>query len=225
MKKTIILFMCIALLSAIIIGCDSEAGLPGSDSSDNENLGTTESDGNEIGRETPGSSTTPDVPDPNVPDPNVPDPNAPDPNETGGSGGNGEPLEEVLQKVYDSLDESLQLPFLMTTPLSNDMEYGEQGVAYYIGTKDVPFIEGVASEAAIGAIPYSVVLLRLEHNANMENAKSLIRDNVDPMKWICALADFVVVDSVGDLLILIMTNNDSSPGLGAAIHEGFLNLG
>ena len=212
MKKTLILLLSIVLLAASLVGCGGEAEAPSASPSDSDASSPTptESDGNDIGREPPETSFPPD---------------GPAPPETEGSGESGESLEELLQKVYDGIDESLELPFLMTIPLSNDMEYGEQGVAYYIGTKDVPFSEGIASEAAIGAIPYSVVLLRLERNTDVENAKKLIRDNVDPMKWICALADFVEVDSVGDLLILIMTSNENSPGLGAAIHEGFLNLG
>jgi len=134
-------------------------------------------------------------------------------------------VEDILQRIYDGLDESIQLPFLMNVPLSDDMGVANDGIRidYYIGVSGVQFTEGVASEAAIGGA-YSVCLLRMEKNADIEKAKKDIEDNVDPNKWICYLADTVIVDNVGDLLILIMTNDETVPGLGQAIHDSFLRL-
>ena len=134
-------------------------------------------------------------------------------------------VEEILQKIYDNVDKDVQLPFLMSTPLSNDMgiENDSIKIEYYIGSNDIPFIEGVASEAAIGGA-YSVVLLRLEKSANVDAVKTGIQNNVDPNKWICYIADTVIVDNIGDLVILIMTNNETMPGTADAIHDSFKNL-
>jgi hypothetical protein len=48
-----------------------------------------------------------------------------------------------------------------------------------------------------------------------------IRNNVNPQKWICVGVDRenVIVDSIGDLVILIMSDNGPQ-----ALHEAFLNL-
>jgi hypothetical protein len=134
-------------------------------------------------------------------------------------------VDEILQRIYDGLDESIRLPHLMSIPLSEDMGTENDGIkiGYYIGSTGIPFTEGVASEAAIGGA-YSVCLLRMTGNADIEKAKKDIKDNVDPSKWICYTADIVIVDNIGDLVILIMTNNETMPGVGQAIHDNFKEL-
>ena len=145
------------------------------------------------------------------------------------SSGNGKNIEgtveEILQQIYEGLEDSSQLPFLTNIPLFEDIGEGNDGrkISYYIGAKGIPFIEGIASEAAIGGA-YSVCLLRMENNADIEKAKKDIKDNVDPNKWICYTADTVIVDNIGDLVLLIMTNNQTAPGLGNAIYDSFKKL-
>jgi hypothetical protein len=134
-------------------------------------------------------------------------------------------VDEVLQRIYDGLDKTIQLPFLMSIPLSEDMGLENDGIkiSYYIGTTGIPFTEGVASEAAIGGA-YSVCLLRMKNNANIEKAKKDIKDSVNPSKWICYTTDVVIVDNIGDLVILIMTNDETAPGVGQARHDSFKKL-
>ncbi|MDR0248223.1 MAG: hypothetical protein LBI44_00950 [Oscillospiraceae bacterium] len=134
-------------------------------------------------------------------------------------------VDEILERVYGGLDESAQLPMLMSIPLSEDMGVANDGIRidYYIGQTGIPFTEGVASEAAIGGA-YSVCLLRMADGADIEKAKADIRAGVKPDKWICYTADTVIVDNIGDLVILIMTNNESAPGLGQAIRDSFGKL-
>ena len=75
----------------------------------------------------------------------------------------------------------------------------------------------------IGSIAYSVVLVRMEENADIEAAKKAIKENVNPRKWICAevAEEDVIVKSKGDLIILIMVENET---LREKIEEGFDNL-
>ena len=63
----------------------------------------------------------------------------------------------------------------------------------------------------------------MEENADIEDAKTKIEENVDPRKWICAEVekDDVIVKSKGDLIILIMVENET---LREKIEEGFDNL-
>jgi len=134
-------------------------------------------------------------------------------------------VEEILERIYDGLGEDVQLPFVMNAPLSEDMGVENDGIriTYYLGVTGIPFAEGVASEAAIGGA-YSICLLRMEKGADIEKAKKDIKDNVDPRKWICYMADVVIVDNIGDLVILIMTNDETAPGLGQAIYDSFKAL-
>ena len=75
----------------------------------------------------------------------------------------------------------------------------------------------------IGAIAYSVVLVRMEDGADIEAAKTAIKENVNPRKWVCVEVpeEDVIVKSKGDLIILIMVENET---LRTKIEEGFDNL-
>jgi len=129
-------------------------------------------------------------------------------------------LEELMEKLYANVDESVQLPFVGNIELSEDMAFPESGIVYYIGAKGIPFTEGIASEAVIGAIPHSLVLLRMADNADIAAAKERIRTSVDPMKWICAgvTREEVIVDSIGNLLFMVLSND------GPALHDAFKKL-
>ncbi|MCL1866187.1 MAG: hypothetical protein FWF82_02130 [Oscillospiraceae bacterium] len=115
------------------------------------------------------------------------------------------------------------LPIAPIQELTKDGNQGGQPITYYIGADDVDFTEAVASEPMING-GYSVVLLRMGENADIETEMAKIKNNVDPGKWICQVIDpqNVVVDSVAGLIILIMTNDD---GQREGIHEAFLALG
>jgi len=146
-------------------------------------------------------------------------------NSSSGGGKNVEgTTEELLQKIYDGVDKSITLPFVMNVPLTENMgASGGSGIKYYLGVEGIPFKEGIASEAAIGGA-YSVCLIRLNSGADVEKVKKDIKDNVDPSKWICYTADTVIVDNIGDLVILIMTNEKNMPGMAKAIHDSFKKL-
>lgn len=132
--------------------------------------------------------------------------------------GAGEPhvegtLEELMQRVYDNSGIE-EFPSLGNTIIT------EENKTYFLGSPDVPMADGLASEAMISAIAHSVCLVRLPEDADVENAKKLIRENVNPNKWICVGVDEsdVIVDNIGDLVILIMAEGADK------LHESFLSL-
>jgi len=133
-------------------------------------------------------------------------------------------LADLAAQIYANLGSEVQAPFTMEEKLTEDGTAFVNNVEYFIGAKGIPFSEGLVSEAAIGAIPYSLVLLRMEPDADIEAAKTQIKDGVDLAKWICANATDIVIDNIGDLVLMVMWNDDHSPGLGQAIHESFLGL-
>ena len=128
-------------------------------------------------------------------------------------------LSELMQKLYDSIDPPIEfVPVNIAFTESGD-EFGKP-VDYFIGSSDVPFAEGLASEPAMGAIPHSIVLLRMKPDADIEAAKKLMKDTVDPRKWICVGVDpsDVIVDSIGDLVVVIISKRS------ADFHEAFKQL-
>ncbi|MDR0326333.1 MAG: hypothetical protein LBI19_09595 [Oscillospiraceae bacterium] len=210
MKKLVTIAICLALLASCLAGCASQSPSPSSSPSPSENSPSP-----------PANNVSPEPTPSEEPSP----PEESDGNGNGGAGGGLEgSLEDIIQKIYDKIDPSVEMPFTMNTELSEDMGVEEDDfrapIEYFIFAKGIPFSKGVASEAAIGAIPYSLVLLRLESGANVEDVKKTIRDNANPAKWICVGVDpgDVIVDNIGDLVVLIMSDNSK------AIHEAFLKL-
>ena len=122
-------------------------------------------------------------------------------------------LDSLMTKIYKELPQDKTPMMLMNT------EVNEENVEYYLGTADIEYEEALASESGTGSIAHSVVLVRVKENANIEDIKTKIKDNVDSRKWICVQAEHVVVKNKGNLIILIMTNDGVEE-----LEKGFDNL-
>lgn len=132
-------------------------------------------------------------------------------------------LTEIMEKIYTDIKED-EMPMLETVNiLETDPETLDDTIIYTIGTKDIEYKEIYESRPMMGSIAYSVVLVRMEEGADVEEAKKAIKDNVDPRKWFCVWVEpeDVIVKSKGDLIILIMVENET---LRTKLEEGFDNL-
>lgn len=129
---------------------------------------------------------------------------------SGGGGGLTENLETVLQKIYENGNISkdfkeYMLPGLYTTVITED------NMEYYLGKGGLDIKEAIASEHEMDTSAYSLCLVRVNKDADIEKIKKTIQDSVDPMKWICVGVEEenVLVDSIGDVIILVMSNSDA----------------
>ena len=128
--------------------------------------------------------------------------------------GNGEKniegtLEDIMTKLYANIGEE-NLPM----GLSN-MEINSENVESFIGTANVKYTEALANESMVGSIAHSVVLVRLDDSQDPTAAVEEIKNNVNPRKWICVEASNVVVKNKGNLVVLIMSNEELAPKLEA----------
>jgi hypothetical protein len=117
-----------------------------------------------------------------------------------------EPDEElcaILDKVYEGVYEEGNEPELGRYALNSTNE------SFLLGATGLDYECGVASEAMISTVPHSVVLLKMKDGADIEAAKKAVAENADPQKWICVgvSEENVVVESVGNYIILIMDDN------------------
>jgi hypothetical protein len=137
----------------------------------------------------------------------------------GNTGGNISGDLPDLMDTLHNIDPPFEFAPMDTRFTQEGDEYGKP-VEYYIGSPGIPFSEALAREAAIGAVPHSVVLLRMEPNTDIEAAKTAIRENADPWKWVCVGVDpsDVIVDSSGDLVILIISERSVD------VHDAFSGL-
>lgn len=112
-------------------------------------------------------------------------------------------LSDIMNKVYDGVE--AEMPMLLQTELN------DENIEYFLGTTDIDYKEGLASEPMMSSIAHSVVLVRMNEGADIEVAKTKIKESVNPRKWICVEVSEsdVIVDSRGDIIILIMVNDYS----------------
>ena len=129
-------------------------------------------------------------------------------------------LESILEKIYETadIDDSFRAytkDGLMTTEITSE------NVAYYFGTEGIEFESGIASEPMMTSSAYSLTLIRVKEGADIEKLKTDIKENVNPMKWICVGVEpeNIFVDSYEDVVVLIMSDEQ-----GTALYEGFKEL-
>lgn len=125
-------------------------------------------------------------------------------------------LSEIMAQVYEKAPET---EMAMGEPLPIDTADAD-AVKYYLGLDSAEGIkEAVLSEPMIGSIAYSVCLVRCEEGADVETIKKSISDNVDARKWICVVAEKVIVNNCGDVVILIMADEATATGVYDAFKE------
>ena len=75
----------------------------------------------------------------------------------------------------------------------------------------------------MSSIAYSVVLVRMKDGADIEAAKTKIKEKIDPRKWFCVEVpeEDIIVKNKGNLIILIMVEDENTRN---KIEEGFDNL-
>lgn len=122
-------------------------------------------------------------------------------------------LEEIMTKVYEGISDD-EKPMMLTNTVVTS-----ENAEYYLGTDKVEFKEGLASESAVGSVAHSIVLLRVDDNADIESIKTTIKDSINPNKWICVGVEKVEVLSKGNLIIVILDDTT-----GDTIKTNFENL-
>ncbi len=129
-------------------------------------------------------------------------------------------LESILDKIYKNaeVDESFK-DFVENGLLT--IEIKPDNAAYYLGKDGIEFISAIASEPMMSTSAYSLVLVRVNENTDIAKIKTAIKENVDPMKWVCVGVDpdNVIVDNIGDVVFLLMSDFETE-----ALYNSFLGL-
>lgn len=147
--------------------------------------------GNKTNTETPDAPATPDVPT----TPEVPAEQPSDPVLTG-------TLEAIIDAIY-----AITTPPIPVGTMAIDLN-DEFMLSAFTGLTDkTPVKEAAFSEGMMGAQAYSVVLVRLNNEADAQTVAQGIADGVDTRKWICAEADSLRVVAYKDLVLLVMIDS------------------
>lgn len=113
---------------------------------------------------------------------------------------------EIVAKMYEGFGED-ELPML------GEKELVAEELEYNLGLTELDFVEGTISEPMIGSIPHSVVVVRVKEGVDVEKTVADIKTKVNPRKWVCVEAETVLVESKGDIIVLVMSTNDTATKL------------
>ncbi|NDL67055.1 hypothetical protein [Anaerotalea alkaliphila] len=95
-----------------------------------------------------------------------------------------------------------------------------ENLPWFLFMDPVEGAEAVAADAMMSAVAHSVVLARMPEGTDMEALKREVADKADPRKWICVEAEKTVVEVNGNLLLLVMSNDE----VASAVAGHFLDL-
>ena len=83
-----------------------------------------------------------------------------------------------------------------------------RGLFWYLGTDDIKFEAGVASESMITSQAHSIVVLRFADEKQAADAAAKLKTTVDPRKWICVGVDEAKVVAKGKLVCVVMDDEN-----------------
>ena len=113
-------------------------------------------------------------------------------------------LEEIIDRIYEQQSVEFMVG-TMSIDLTDTSEDGLWMLKNGTGLDSAADItEAVTSEAMIGSIPYSLVLVRAADAANAQRVAEAMKSGIDPRKWICVEADDLKVCGYGDVVMLVM---------------------
>lgn len=119
----------------------------------------------------------------------------------------------TLQGIIDSIYAVNPVEFMagsIPVDLTDTSEDGLWALKNYTGLDNADMItEAVASEAMIGSIPYSLVLVRVADPANAEAVAEAMASGIDQRKWICVTADDLLTAYSGDVVMLVMIGSEN----------------
>lgn len=122
-------------------------------------------------------------------------------------------LQEVMAQIYAGVDLDAETKEAMqgfvTDTLTSDNEQA------LLGVEGVSYTEGVYSVPMISSIAYQCVLLRVAPE-DVENVKTMLKENADVNKWVCVSAETVLVENVGDVVLFIMSDQEAAYAVSAS---------
>lgn len=122
-------------------------------------------------------------------------------------------VKAMFNSIYEDLGD--ELPSLETESVdAND----ETLVTTYTGLKSNKYVdELIVSEPFINAQAYSAVVVIAKDGANIEDMKKEMLDNINMNKWVCVSAGKLYITNNGNVIFLIMANDDWAK----PVYEGF----
>lgn len=122
----------------------------------------------------------------------------------------------MLNTIYSK--DTIQLPQLETAVIDVT---DEVQVTTYTGLQSNENVEElVVSVPFINAQAYSVAVVKVKENADIEKMKQEMKDNIDMRRWICVSAEKLYITNYENVIFLVM----SSEELAKPVYDEFKNF-
>ncbi len=111
------------------------------------------------------------------------------------------PVEDMtLADIMAAMEKDVE-----TLPAVGPMELTEENFEMFAFIPYAEGLEGYVSEAMIGAMAHSAVLIRVTGDQDPAEVAAQITENLNPRKWICVEAEKSVVRQYGNTIALVMS--------------------
>ena len=113
-------------------------------------------------------------------------------------------MKDFFGKIYKKIEEQLPKVDTDIIDVSDAME-----VTNYTGLKSNKDVEAiVVSMPFMSAQAYEAVMVKVKNGADIESMKQEMLDNIDMNKWICVSAEKVYVTNSGNVIFMVMSDED-----------------
>lgn len=137
-----------------------------------------------------------------------------------------EPLTDSLDVIIEKIYEQSPTEIAVMTQILELSDTSEDGLWLLKSSTGLDSAEEISeaavSEAMIGSIPYSMVLVRVKDPANAKAVAEKMKAGIDPRKWICVEADDMQVSGYCDVVMLVMIG--SGNGSAQTFTDGFAKV-
>lgn len=128
-------------------------------------------------------------------------------------------LETLLSEIYsyNQFDGNTRQFFDELETVSID----EKNEKAYLGTSDYDYDKAITSIPSSATVPFELTLIRVAEDEDIDAMRKAIEENIDSDKWKFASVspDNVIVDNIGDVIVIIMSDDHAQK-----LHEAFMAL-
>ncbi len=115
---------------------------------------------------------------------------------------------QEMEKIMNDINTKLEgaLPAIETRTIDISDEYAFTSTTGLKSNENVEAV--VVSEPFISSQAHSAVMIKAKENANIEEMKQEILNNIDMRKWICVSAEKLWVTNYNDIIFFVMSSEE-----------------
>lgn len=122
---------------------------------------------------------------------------------------------EDMKKMINTIYKDVELPSLETITIDIN---NKDEVSLYTGLKTNTDVEElVVSVPLMNAQAYSLAVVKLKENSDIEKMKNEMLENINMSRWVCVTAEKLYITNNGNVIFLVMASEDWAK----PVYEGF----